>query len=319
MEHVDLIIEAVFEDLSLKQQMVADIEALGNEDTVFATNTSSIPIKDIAAKATRPENVLGMHYFSPVEKMPLLEIIRHDGTSDQAVATAVDFGKKQGKTVIVVKDGAGFYVNRILAPYMNAAMNCGSEGVAFDHIDEVLVKLGFPVGPFKLLDEVGIDVGSKVQPILEEAFGERMMGTGAQQKMIDNGRLGKKVKKGIYQYDNPKNSRKIDESVYQELGVTPGKEMSREEIIERSLYPMLNEAVLCLEDGTITCPRDGDIGAIFGIGFPPFLGGPFRHMDTIGLSNVVATLQKLEKAHGARYAPAPSLVERAAKNEPFYS
>jgi len=318
-QNVDLIIEAVFEDLSLKQQMVADIEALGNEETVFATNTSSIPIGDIAAKAQRPGNVLGMHYFSPVEKMPLLEIIRHEGTSDQAVATAVEFGKKQGKTVIVVKDGAGFYVNRILAPYMNAAMFCGMEGVAFDRIDKALVKFGFPVGPYKLLDEVGIDVGSKVQPILEEAFGDRMKGSGTQQKLIETKRLGKKVKKGFYQYDNPKNSRQIDESVYRELGLTPDKEMPDEQIVERCLYMMLNEAALCLADGTIACPRDGDIGAIFGIGFPPFLGGPFRHMDTIGLSNVVSTLQRLREAHGSQYTPAPSLVERASKNEPFYS
>lgn len=318
-QHCDLIIEAVFEDLPLKQRMVADIEALGNEETVFATNTSSIPIGDIAAKAQRPGNILGMHYFSPVEKMPLLEIIRHEATSDQAVATAVEFGKKQGKTVIVVKDGAGFYVNRILGPYMNAAMNCGMDGVAFDRVDKALVKFGFPVGPYKLLDEVGIDVGSKVQPILEEAFGERMKGTGTQQKLIERNRLGKKSGKGFYLYDKPKNSRTIDESVYAELGLTPDNEMPQDQIVERCLYMMLNEAVLCLEDGTIECPRDGDIGAIFGIGFPPFLGGPFRYMDTLGLGNVVETLQRLEKQLGPQYTPASSLLDRASKQESFYS
>lgn len=317
-QQCDLIIEAVFEDLPLKQQMVADIEALGNEDTVFATNTSSIPITDIAAKAARPGNVLGMHYFSPVEKMPLLEIIRHEGTSDQAVATAVDFGRKQGKTVVVVKDGPGFYVNRILAPYMNAAMKCGMEGVPFDQIDKALVRFGFPVGPFKLLDEVGIDVGSKVQPILEEAFGLRMQGTGLQKSFVDSNRLGKKVKKGFYKYDNPKNSRTIDEDVYRELNITPDRIMADSEIVERCVLMMLNEAVLCLEDGTVGCARDGDIAAIFGIGFPPFLGGPFRHIEQCGLAATVETLRRLQKAHGDQYAPAPLLVEMAEQERTFY-
>lgn len=314
----DLIIEAVFEDLTLKQQMVADIEALGNQDTVFATNTSSIPIGDIAAKAERPGNVLGMHYFSPVDKMPLLEIIRHESTSDQAVATAVAFGKKQGKTVVVVKDGPGFYVNRILAPYINAAMICGLEGVPFDKIDKALVNFGFPVGPFKLLDEVGIDVGSKVQPILEEAFGERMKGSGLQQQFVASNRLGRKSKKGFYLYDKPRNSKTIDETVYRELDILPDKEMPASQIIERCLSMMLNEAVLCLEDGTIACPRDGDIAAIFGIGFPPFFGGPFRYMDKRGLSTMVANLHRLQKQHGDQYAPAGLLVEKADNNEAFY-
>lgn len=317
-QQCDLIIEAVFEDLSLKQQMVADIEALGNVDTVFATNTSSIPIGDIAAKAERPGNVLGMHYFSPVEKMPLLEIIRHEGTSDQAVATAVDFGRKQGKTVVVVKDGPGFYVNRILAPYMNAAMKCGMDAVPFDQIDKALVKFGFPVGPFKLLDEVGIDVGSKVQPILEEAFGLRMQGTGLQKSFVDSKRLGKKVKKGFYRYDSPKNSKLIDEDVYKELSINPDRIMAESEIVERCVMMMLNEAVLCLADGTIACPRDGDIAAIFGIGFPPFLGGPFRHIDKQGLPAVVETLKRLQKQHGDQYEPAPMLVEMAEQKSTFY-
>ena len=314
----DLIIEAVFEDLALKQQMVADIESLGNEATVFATNTSSIPIGQIAAKAQRPDRVLGMHYFSPVEKMPLLEIIRHAGTSDQAVATAVAFGRKQGKTVVVVKDRPGFYVNRILAPYINAAMTCGMEGVPFDRVDKALVEFGFPVGPFKLLDEVGIDVGSKVQPILEEAFGERMQGPGLQKTLVETGRLGKKAKKGFYLYDKPKNSRMIDESVYRELNVSPVKEMSDSVIAERCVLMMINEAVLCLADDTIACPRDGDIAAIFGIGFPPFLGGPFRHADTRGLNNTVDALRRLQSKHGNQYTPAPLLVEMADSGRSFY-
>lgn len=314
----ELIIEAVFEDLNLKQQMVADIESLGNQETVIATNTSSIPIGDIAAKAERPGNVLGMHYFSPVEKMPLLEIIRHEGTSDQAVATAVDFGKKQGKTVVVVRDGPGFYVNRILAPYINAAMSCGMEGIAFDKIDSALVGFGFPVGPFKLLDEVGIDVGSKVQPILEHAFGVRMRGAGIQETFVASNRLGKKAKKGFYRYDKPGNSRKIDEAVYRELNLTPDTKRPSSHIVERCVLMMLNEAALCLEEAIIACPRDGDMAAIFGIGFPPFRGGPFRYMDSQGTANIVATLRQLRTNHGDQYEPAPLLVKMAEEGRSFY-
>jgi 3-hydroxyacyl-CoA dehydrogenase/enoyl-CoA hydratase/3-hydroxybutyryl-CoA epimerase len=285
----DLVIEAVFEDLSVKQQMLNDIESLDNPNIIFASNTSSIPIKNIAKKAKRPENVIGMHYFSPVEKMPLLEIIKHAGTSEQTIATAVEFGHKQGKTVIVVDDGAGFYVNRILAPYINAAMKLGLEGVAFDKIDQALTHFGFPVGPIKLLDEVGIDISSKIQPILENAFGERMKSSGVQETLIANKRLGKKVKKGFYDYSG-KQKNTIDESIYEELKIHQKNDMDEKTIVERCLYPMLNEAVLCLDEGIIQSPRDGDIGAIFGIGFPPFLGGPFRYMDTIGFDKTIKNL-----------------------------
>ncbi|MGS2718487.1 fatty acid oxidation complex subunit alpha FadJ [Eionea flava] len=276
----DIVIEAVFEDINIKQKMLAEIESLNNPNTIFASNTSSIPIKDIAAKAQRPENVIGMHYFSPVEKMPLLEIIKHEGTSDQTIATAVEFGRQQGKTVIVVDDCAGFYVNRILVPYINAAMQLGMEGVAFDKIDRALTRFGFPVGPIKLLDEVGIDIGSKIQPILEKAFGERMKSCGVQEILISNNRLGKKVKKGFYDYQG-KDKNAIDPEVYTELNIQKQVDMDEQIIVERCLYPMLNEAERCLADRVIQCARDGDIGAIFGIGFPPFLGGPFRYIDTL--------------------------------------
>ena len=317
-KNCDLIIEAVFEDIGLKHQMLGDIESLGNKKLIFASNTSSIPITDIAKQATRPENVIGMHYFSPVEKMPLLEIIKHRTTSEETLATAVKFGKAQGKTVIVVSDGAGFYVNRILAPYINAALKCGSEGVAFDSIDNSLTKFGFPVGPFKLLDEVGVDVGSKIQPILEEAFGTRMQSNGMQQQLLDKQRLGKKVKKGFYLYDKTAKGKTIDTSIYEDLNIQPTGTLADQDIIERSVYMMLNEAAYCLEDKTISSCRDGDIGAIFGIGFPPFLGGPFRYMDSIGISTVVDKLNKLMQQHGEQYQPAEILKNMAENNKTFY-
>ena len=314
----DIVIEAVFEDVSLKQTMVADIEANCKENTIFASNTSSIPIAQIAEKASRPENVVGLHYFSPVDKMPLAEIIAHDNTSDETISTTVEFARKQGKTPIVVKDGAGFYVNRILAPYMNEAANLLLAGEPIEHIDKSLVKFGFPVGPVKLLDEVGIDVGTKIIPILVDAFGERFTAPEAFDKVLADDRKGKKNQKGFYLYEGKKPGKEVDESIYSLLNVTPSSTKSEKEVAERCVLMMLNEAARCLEEGVIRNPRDGDIGAIFGIGFPPFLGGPFRYMDTLGLSKVVEKLRHYAAKSGDKFTPCDYLVTMAEDNKTFY-
>lgn len=314
----DLVIEAVFEDLQVKKQMVQDIEALGNEHTIFATNTSSIPIKDIARGAQRPENIIGMHYFSPVEKMPLLEIIKHSGTSEETIASCVRFGKAQGKTVIVVKDVAGFFVNRILFPYINEAGHLAMEGVPFDLIDKSLTQWGFPVGPFKLLDEVGVDVGVKVQHILEAAYGARMQASPIVDKLVADKRIGKKVKKGFYDYSGTAKGKTIDPAVYRLLDIKPGKSPVTEEIVDRCILPLLNEAALCLEKKVIGCARDGDTGAVFGIGFPPFRGGPFKYIDSIGAATIVEKLQRLEQQHGERFTPAPGLLKMAENGKKYY-
>ncbi|WP_296048916.1 fatty acid oxidation complex subunit alpha FadJ, partial [uncultured Alteromonas sp.] len=290
LQDADIMVEAVFEDVGLKRKMVADVEQACKAETIFASNTSSIPIGDIAAEAARPENVIGLHYFSPVDKMPLAEVIAHEKTSDQTISTTVEFAKKQGKTPVVVKDGAGFYVNRILAPYMNEAASLILAGEPIDHIDKALLNFGFPVGPVKLLDEVGIDVGTKIIPVLMDAFGERFTAPSAFDKVLADDRKGKKNKKGFYDYSGKKPGKAVDESIYPLLGVSPSKSRSESEISERCVLMMLNEAARCLDEGVIRCARDGDIGAIFGIGFPPFLGGPFRYMDQLGISKVVERL-----------------------------
>jgi 3-hydroxyacyl-CoA dehydrogenase/enoyl-CoA hydratase/3-hydroxybutyryl-CoA epimerase len=317
---VDLVIEAVFEDLTLKQQMVADIEQHCAEHTVFASNTSSLPIGQIAAKASRPENVIGLHYFSPVDKMPLVEVIAHEKTSAQTIATTVAFARKQGKTPIVVKDGAGFYVNRILALYMNEAATILLQGEPVEKIDKALVKFGFPVGPITLLDEVGIDVGAKISPILTEQLGERFTAPDAFSKLLADGRKGKKTEKGFYLYGAAakKGVKTVDSSVYKILGVSLAASLSSQAIASRCTVQMLNEAVRCLDEGVIASARDGDIGAIFGIGFPPFLGGPFRYIDTLGVTNLVATLRQLQAAHGERFAPCQRLLTMAEQNSRFY-
>ena len=316
----DIVIEAVFEDLDLKRQMVADIEEHCKDDTIFASNTSSIPIVDIAANAKRPENVIGLHYFSPVDKMPLAEVIPHPKTSDDVISTTVDFARKQGKTPIVVKDGAGFYVNRILAPYMSEAGFIALEGQPVDEIDKALVNFGFPVGAFKLLDEVGIDVGTKITPILMAQFGERFAAPEAFDKLLKNDRKGKKNGRGFYDYSGKGKSKgkKVDESVYELLGVTPETKYDDETVVERCVLLMLNEAARCLEEGVIRSPRDGDIGAIFGIGFPPFLGGPFRYMDELGIQHMVSRLEHYANSYDEKYTPAKILREMSEEQKQFY-
>jgi len=324
----ELVIEAVFESLELKQQMVKDIESLdkdkkkGKGKVIFGSNTSSIPISKIAEGAKHPENIIGLHYFSPVEKMPLLEIVVSDKTSDEVIATCVEFGKQQGKTVIVVKDGAGFYTSRILAPFINEAGHILAEGVAIEKIDRALKNAGFPVGPITLLDEVGIDVGTKIAPILAEAFGDRMLPPKLFEKLQEDDRKGKKNKRGFYNYHSKnafsKGKKEVDPSVYKLLGVTPNSTMSEEDISQRCLLQMVNESVMCLQEGILTSARDGDIGAIFGLGFPPFLGGPFRYVDSVGVDKIVSQLNFLQEKYGERFKPAKLLVDMAEKGERFY-
>jgi len=317
-QHVDIVVEAVFEDLSLKQKMVVDVENSCSEHTIFASNTSSLPIGKIAANAQRPENVIGLHYFSPVDKMPLAEIIPHEGTSDKTISTTVAFAKKQGKTSIVVKDKAGFYVNRILAPYLNEAANILLAGESIDKIDKALVKFGFPVGAMQLLDEVGIDVGAKIGPILQAELGERFTPPAAFSKLIDDGRLGKKSQKGFYLYGKNIKKKTVDESVYRLLNINLSSKLSDSEIAERCVYTMLNEAMRCLDEGIIRNARDGDIGAIFGIGFPPFLGGPFQTIDKISADKIVNQLNGWASEHGDRFKPCDALVTMAENGTKCY-
>lgn len=314
----DVIIEAVFEDLMLKQKMVAEVEANASAQTVFASNTSSLPIGEIAAHARRPENVIGLHYFSPVDKMPLVEVIPHASTSAATIATTVALAKRQGKTPIVVADRAGFYVNRILAPYIIEAMRCLLEGEPIETIDEALMDFGFPVGPVQLLDEVGIDVGTHIMPVLEQALGERFKAPSALDAVLNDNRKGRKNGRGFYLYPGRKSRKRVDPTIYQLLNLSPRKRLSGENIAQRCVMMMLNEAVRTLDEGVIRSERDGDIGAVFGIGFPPFLGGPFRYIDRLGAGQVVSILERLAQAHGERFTPCEALRQRAVSRQTFY-
>jgi 3-hydroxyacyl-CoA dehydrogenase/enoyl-CoA hydratase/3-hydroxybutyryl-CoA epimerase len=318
-EAVDVVIEAVFEDLALKHQVLRDVEARGGKNLVFASNTSSLPIAKIAEGAASPERVVGMHYFSPVNKMPLLEVIATERTAPWVIATAVELGKRQGKTVIVVHDGPGFYTSRVLGPYLNEASFLITEGVPVEAVDDALVRWGFPVGPITLLDEVGIDVGQKVGKILHDAFGERMAPPPGIERLVEDQRFGKKNARGFYDYAAKKHGkREVDRSVYTVLGVEPKTDLPAGEIAQRCVLQMVNEAVYCLGEGILRSARDGDVGAVFGLGFPPFRGGPFRYIDAVGASEIVRRLSTYEKTHGVRFRPAPLLAEMARENRVFF-
>jgi 3-hydroxyacyl-CoA dehydrogenase/enoyl-CoA hydratase/3-hydroxybutyryl-CoA epimerase len=313
----DLVIEAVFEDLRVKRQVLAEVEREIRPEAIFATNTSTIPIAQIAAGAGRPERVLGMHFFSPVAKMPLLEVIPHAGTSPVATVTAVRFGRRMGKTVIVVGDRPGFWVNRILMPYLNEAGLLLSEAVPVELIDRTMTRFGFPVGPIALLDEVGLDVGEKAAGVMRDAYGARLTPSPVIAKMVADGRLGRKSGRGFYQYESGKKAG-VDPSAYALLGISPREGVAPTMVEQRLVYAMLNEAAMAAGEGVIRSPRDGDIGALFGIGFPPFRGGPLRMIDDLGPQRVSDVLGELASAYGERFTPAPALVAMANEGRKFY-
>ena len=313
----ELVIEAVFEDLAVKRAVFGELENAVLPATVLATNTSTIPIGEIAAEARNPERILGMHFFSPVEKMPLLEVIPTDRTNASAVMTAVQFGRRMGKTVIVVADSPGFWVNRILMPYLNEAGLMLEEGVPIETLDKVMTRWGFPVGPIALMDEVGLDVGDHAGKVMHAAFGDRLKPSRVIGVMRADDRLGRKNGRGFYFYkDGHKTG--ADGSVFQLLGVRPLGEVDEQRVEDRLVFAMLNEAALAMSEGVLRTPRDGDIGAVFGIGFPPFRGGPLRAIDAMGATETVARLEKLEASHGPRFHPAPVLEEMARGGHRWY-
>jgi 3-hydroxyacyl-CoA dehydrogenase/enoyl-CoA hydratase/3-hydroxybutyryl-CoA epimerase len=309
---VDLVIEAVFEDLAVKQQVVREAERELPEHAIMATNTSTIPIESIAQASARPDRVLGMHFFSPVHKMPLLEVIVTPATDPQVVVTAVAVGKALGKTVIVVNDGPGFFVNRILGPYINEAGILLDQGARIEAVDAAMVQFGFPVGPITLVDEVGLDVASKAGGILAQAFGARLTPARSLTALAAAGRYGRKSRSGFYKYDSRGKKGEVDTTVYEMMpSGSVRAEVGAAEIQSRLMLAMLNETARCFEDGVLRSARDGDVGAVYGFGFPPFRGGPFRYMDQVGLSELVQQMEELNHRFPGRFEPADILVHMA--------
>jgi len=330
---VDLVIEAVFENLDLKHRIVKQMEEVCKPDCIIATNTSGIPVRKIAEFAQRPENIVGMHYFSPVTAMPLVEIIPHAGTSEEVTATAVAVALKQGKFPVVVKDVAGFFVNRCLGPYIDESMVLAFEMEDYLQMDSAMKKFGFPVGPITLADEVGVEVAFHLHANLQEELGVRVGGANvaAMNALLAAGIKGKRFGAGMASYPGKpkggiagmfaaKEKIKMNPVCVEAMKpfMKPGK-VTDEEIKDRISARFINEAIYCLQDGVVRNATDGDMACIFGVGFPPFTGGPFRYLDRVGAAKYCDALKKLEDKYGPRFTPAPLLVDMARNNTKFYN
>tara|TARA_R110000782_G_scaffold268393_1_gene364804 strand:- start:61779 stop:63956 length:2178 start_codon:yes stop_codon:yes gene_type:complete len=317
----DFVIEAVFEDPGIKAEITQRVEAVLGADTIFGSNTSTLPITGLAKAWSKPENFIGIHFFSPVEKMPLVEIILGEKTGPQAIAKALDFVAQIRKTPIVVNDSRGFYTSRCFSTYVSEGTQMVAEGVNPALIENVGKQLGMPVGPLAVSDEVSIELGHKILSATKKELGDAYKGTLAddviEKMVVGLGRLGRKNGKGYYDYPADKSPKHLWPGLAEHFP-RAAHQPTPAEVRERLLYRQLIECARCYEEGVLSAPEDGDIGAIFGWGFAPYTGGPFSHMDTVGIAKVVETLDKLTQLHGDRFTPTSQLRAMAAKGEGFY-
>lgn len=327
---VDLVVEAVVENPKVKGAVLSEVEGQVGEETILASNTSTISITRLASSLKRPENFCGMHFFNPVHRMPLVEVIRGEKTSDAAVAATVAYARAMGKTPIVVNDCPGFLVNRVLFPYFGGFSQLMAQGADFQRVDKVMEKFGWPMGPAYLLDVVGMDTAVHAGEVMAEGFPERMGSLGgngeksAIQAMFENDRLGQKNAKGFYAYEEDRKGKpkKVSDEAAIELvrGVAKeSREFSDEEIISRMMVPLCLETVRCLEDGIVGTPAEADMALIYGIGFPMFRGGALRYVDAMGVAAFVKLADGLAEELGPLYAPTEKLRAMAAAGETFYA
>ncbi len=317
-QKVDLVIEAIIEDMNIKKSVFADTEKYLRPDALITSNTSSLSVEEMAKALERPERFAGLHFFNPVHMMPLVEIITHSKVAPETVEALYNWVLKVKKTPVVVKDGPGFLVNRILMPYLNEAGFLLEEGVSMKELDEACTNFGMPMGPCRLLDEVGIDVAVKVAKILHDGLGDRAKSSGLSTKMAEKGLLGRKSSKGFYDYDE---AGKVTGANEEALSLFPSKKksMSESEIQMRVVLPMINEAAIILEEGLVEGPGDVDLGLIFGIGFPPFRGGLLRYADGEGLDRILTAINRYsESVDFDRYQASPYLKNLVENKKKFY-
>jgi len=313
----DLVIEAVVEELAVKRELLARLAARQAATAILASNTSTLPISRLAAGVPSPERVLGLHFFSPVEKMPLVEIVRHPGTAAEAVECARRFVAALGKTPIVVADGPGFYTSRVIGALTAQAAAMLEEGASVHAVDEAGRRAGFPVGPLTLLDEVGLDVAAHAARTLRDAFPRRFASPDRLDAWVAAGRLGRKSGHGFYLYEHGR--RRVAAAADPAARtVRPSSAAERDEAAERLRWALVAEAVRCLEEGILAAPADGDLGAVLGLGFPPETGGPFRWLDRLGAEESLTQLTRLAERHGAMFEPPRALAELAASGATFH-
>ena len=313
-ENIDFLIEAVNESEKIKIMVYKTFEERIDTHAIIASNTSSISINQLAGHLQYPKRFIGMHFFNPVNRMPLVEIIPGEHTDDKTIATAVNLAKRLGKTPIKIKDSAGFLVNRILLPYLQEACFIFEDGGDIEKIDKTLLEFGMPMGAFTLIDTVGVDIGASVSQILHDAYGERMAPSTLMNTMVQKNLLGVKTKKGFYDYA----TRHM--CVNQEVLSLQTKTSSfkSELILNRTMLLMINEASRCLEEGIVDNARYLDMAMVLGTGFPAFRGGLLRYADTLGATNIVTNLQELEKLYGKRFTPSELLKNMADNENTFY-
>lgn len=302
--NAQIVVEAVFEDLAVKHQVLQEVETT-NPEAIFATNTSAIPISDIARPAQHPERVIGMHFFSPVEKMQLVEVITTPQTSEATLHQVVKLSREMNTHVVVVQDGPGFFTSRVLSAFLGQALLCYAEGASADQIDQALTEIGFPVGPMTLIDEVGLDVAAKVMKVMTQHIPQRFPKPAGWEVISEDGRAGKKSGKGFYLYEKGKKT--PDTQLHAKvMAATTTRSLSRRDIQERCLYAFLCESLHCYEEKILHQPNDGDLASVFGLGFPPFMGGPFFLMRQQGQETTLRKLEELQRRFGTSFA-APAL------------
>ncbi|MCO7231976.1 MULTISPECIES: fatty acid oxidation complex subunit alpha FadB [unclassified Cobetia] len=324
--NVDLVVEAVVENPKVKASVLAELEDNVAEDAILTSNTSTISITRLAESLKRPENFCGMHFFNPVHRMPLVEVIRGEKSSDAAIAATVAYARQMGKTPIVVNDCPGFLVNRVLFPYFGGFSLLVEKGADYQRVDKVMEKFGWPMGPAYLLDVVGMDTAVHANAVMAEGFPDRMARDGktAIQVMYDNKRLGQKNALGFYRYEEDRKGKpkKLADDEAQALVaqvVSETREFSDDDIIARMMVPLCMETIRCLEDDIVGSPAEADMALIYGIGFPPFRGGALRYVDAMGVAEFVALADSLAEELGPLYRPTEALRERAKRGDAFYS